>query len=342
MKKFVLTITVTILLAVTTNVNYGKIWRVDRSPDNKPDFVSLQEAVNTIPAGDTLYVSGNQGSYGDIVLNKKVIIIGPGYLLNQNPNTQARKVSAKVAAFTFLSGSEFSQVSGMEIQWQMIVMASNIIVYKNYFSTNPTIGRGIISLQGDNLTSIVISQNYFDRAFSIGEIVLAVTGNHGNVIVKNNIFNCERSTAIYIETYGDCIIENNVINGNINFNNNSESEFKNNIVVDGSVNIGNNIAKNNVCNAGQLSATDNKTNIDMTTVFVWYSTTSPDGYYQLKDNSPAKGYGWNGVDCGAFGGADSYVLSGIPSIPTIYEADIPITGSNKDGLPVKIKAKTNK
>ncbi|KAF0151706.1 MAG: hypothetical protein FD143_1658 [Ignavibacteria bacterium] len=42
------------------------------------------------------------------------------------------------------------------------------------------------------------------------------------------------------------------------------------------------------------------------------------------------------------GGDEPYILSGIPPIPTIYEAVVPSTVTNKDGLPIKIKARTNK
>jgi hypothetical protein len=344
MKRFLIIISALFILAGSDC--FAKVWRVDKSPENKPDFVSLQEAVNTIPAGDTLYVYGHSVSYGDIVLSKKVIIIGPGYLLNQNPITQALKVSAK-AYFTFESGSEFSQICGMEIG-QMIVFVSNISIYKNYFNYNGY-NEGCIVFRKANLSSIIISQNYFSVLLGFSPYhgpyvcITDAAGSLMNVIIKHNIFNVSSYQNLamqlpYPESY--FIIENNVFSSGIQLPN-VETEFRNNIIVAGLVlsNYGF-IAKNNVCSADQLPATDNKTNIDMTTVFV--GGTSPDGYYQLKDNSPAKGYGWNGVDCGAFGGADAYVLSGIPSIPTIYEADIPITGSNIDGLPVKIKAKTNK
>ena len=41
----------------------------------------------------------------------------------------------------------------------------------------------------------------------------------------------------------------------------------------------------------------------ITTVFI--SSESTDGQYQLKNGSPAKGAGLDGVDCGMFGGPGS-------------------------------------
>jgi hypothetical protein len=86
----------------------------------------------------------------------------------------------------------------------------------------------------------------------------------------------------------------------------------------------NNIVSNNVTDNGQ----------------VFVGTGSTDGQWQLKPGSPAIGAGVGGVDCGMFGGDSPYVLSGIPSIPTIYFFNAPLEGGNQ--LPVQIKIKSNK
>jgi hypothetical protein len=61
----------------------------------------------------------------------------------------------------------------------------------------------------------------------------------------------------------------------------------------------------------------------------------------LASNSPAKGSGENGTDAGAFGGDEPYILSGIPSIPSIYQLTVPANVPQGGTLNVQIKAKTN-
>ena len=68
----------------------------------------------------------------------------------------------------------------------------------------------------------------------------------------------------------------------------------------------------------------------------------PDKAYKLNPTSSAKGAGVGGIDCGAFGGNDSYVLSGLPAIPHIYDIVAPTSGSATSGLAVKVKVKTQK
>ncbi|MEO6831367.1 MAG: hypothetical protein ABI378_03795, partial [Chitinophagaceae bacterium] len=58
---------------------------------------------------------------------------------------------------------------------------------------------------------------------------------------------------------------------------------------------------------------------------------SHDGQFQLLSSSPAIGAGFLNsvtVDCGAFGGAAPYVLSGMPDIPSIYSLTVPKQLSN--------------
>jgi hypothetical protein len=78
----------------------------------------------------------------------------------------------------------------------------------------------------------------------------------------------------------------------------------------------------------------------MNLVFADYNNAlglSTDGKWELRAGSPALVAGSAGVDCGAFGGPVPYILSGIPDLPHIYEADVPATATTDSGLPVTIK-----
>ncbi|MEQ1554417.1 MAG: hypothetical protein ABL929_09580, partial [Ferruginibacter sp.] len=73
---------------------------------------------------------------------------------------------------------------------------------------------------------------------------------------------------------------------------------------------------------------------------------STDGQWRLKAGSPAIAAGETvlGItpDCGAYGTADPYVLSGIPPIPTIYLLTVPAAiASNATTMPITISTKSN-
>lgn len=65
-----------------------------------------------------------------------------------------------------------------------------------------------------------------------------------------------------------------------------------------------------------------------------------DSSFYLVPNSPAIGAGYNGEDCGIFGGPTPYELSGLPSRPWIYEFMAPPASAGGAGpMPVEIKVK---
>jgi hypothetical protein len=117
----------------------------------------------------------------------------------------------------------------------------------------------------------------------------------------------------------------------------------NNILVSGDYNNGlGDLSSHNLCSATQYPATNNnQQNIDMETVFVDWDLYIDNGYI-LASGSPAIGAGLNGGDCGAFSsdaGDDPYVLSGLPPIPSIFEATVTTIGVSS--LPVNIKASSH-
>ena len=87
----------------------------------------------------------------------------------------------------------------------------------------------------------------------------------------------------------------------------------------------------------------NQFNIDMATVFADFDGSldlSTDGKWELKAGSPAIEAGISDADCGAFGGPAPYILSGVPNLPHIYQADVPASATSESGLQVTIKVKS--
>ena len=95
-------------------------------------------------------------------------------------------------------------------------------------------------------------------------------------------------------------------------------------------NTGNTITYNMMASDG-TDANGNQYNIDMDLVFADFDGAlelSTDGKWELKAGSPAIGAGSGGIDCGAYGGPAPYILSGIPMLPHIYEADVPASATS--------------
>jgi hypothetical protein len=60
-------------------------------------FMSFYDAYNAAQDGDTIYISGSTTSYGDMVLTKKLTLIGGGF---QNPNEYLFRTTLGNITFT--------------------------------------------------------------------------------------------------------------------------------------------------------------------------------------------------------------------------------------------------
>ena len=314
----------------TFQITNAKIWIADANPgDIGADFKTIQAAHDGAFAGDTIYAIGSAQSLGEATFTKKLVIIGPGYFLSENQNLQASPFSAKFGHLTFDAGSEGSIITGCEIQGTLYIKTSNISIIRNYISSP------FISIFKD-IGNLYIQQNYINPSPSNYVSAISTEENVGPIYITNNYISYPHHYSIDMHKSANAIIENNVITGPINCYN---STFQNNIITGSFYGTGNGIF-NNICNKDQFSNTNvNIPNTDTSKIFI--NTGSTDGKFQLKANSPARGAGVNGVDIGMFGGVNPYVLSGVPSIPSIYYFTAPFYGSKSQGLKVRIKAKVN-
>lgn len=324
------------LLAFHTIV-FGKVWIVDNNSGNfARDFTTIQAAHDGAQAGDTLYVVGSGTNYGNLTLTKQLVIIGPGYFLSENPNNQASFADARVGQNTGANGiiiqpgASGTIILGMTM-FGVVVNANNVVLERNNISNIAAIV--CVTVNADN---VIIRRNYMVK---VPQGCVQVSNGRSNILVENNFM--DAGTAVVAPAFSQIgtstvKVNNNVIRGNVSFQG-SAYEFNNNIWISGSYAGSASIPRNNLVNGTQLPASNgNQQNVNMSNVFV--GGTSPDGQYQLRTNSPAIGAGVNGADCGMFGGAEPYILSGIPAIPTIYQATIPTSGVNS--LPVQIKIKS--
>lgn len=305
------------------------ILRVNNNPGVDADYTSAQAAHDAAFDGDTIYVEGSTISYGNLTASKKVYLIGPGYFLPQNPQTQANPSSAPFNTITFNAGSAGSFMTGLDAGY-VNIYENNLVIKRNYIHGS----YGLVI--NANQSNILIVQNYMLSNSSYGTVDLA--GGCSNIIISNNYIENTYSTSpcIDMNVSASAVITNNVLKNTTNLNN---ATFNNNIIISGTYNAANTSAENNLCNATQIPAgMGNQQNVTMANVFV--GTGSTDGQWKLKAGSPALAAGLNGEDCGMFGGNDPYVLSGVPAIPAIFYFSAPSSGSGT--LPVRVKIKSNK
>lgn len=342
-------------LLLNSQNSFAKIWRVNNNPDVVADFTTLQAAHDGANAGDTLHIEGSPNSYGGLSLNKKLIILGAGYFLDENPNTQALQQSSKVAGFTFSGGSNGSQIMGLDFQANAInIYTDDIVIRRNKFSSpaNNVFDYyvGVINIQYRNnngatgANNIIISQNFGVKvAVNYPSTGILITNNY----IANEAYYGEANTqnCLYVSANAIVLVQNNVFRrGKVSANN---SNFSNNIMYLGQFEGVGNLYSNNIASGTQFGTDNgNKANVAMTNVFVGEGTgVTTEGQWKLKAGSPAiaAGYGstaQNPIDCGFYGGTNAYVLAGLPPMPVVYSFEVQPIGSNTDPIDVKVKVKS--
>ena len=336
MKKLLFLMMIFALLCSSLTAQH--LLRVNNNTDFDAGFTTLEAAVSHASNGDTIYIEGSATEYAGAVINKQLTIIGPGFFLSENPQTQANNVAATFDShITFSTGSEGSTLMGCKCQFgiDVIINTSDITVIRNHLYG--------IRFNG-TINNFLVAQNYVQYDISTS-FAGSTTGQLTNSIISNNIIKGQIKTG---NASGSLIVSNNVYLANSYWDpiDCYNATIQNNILIDINVTIspnsGNTISYNILAEDG-TNSNGNQYNIDMASVFADFTGAlqmSTDGKWKLKDGSPAIGTGSGGTDCGVFGGLSPYILSGIPNLPHIYEADVPASASSESGLQVTIKVKS--
>ncbi len=326
----------TFLFALLANFTFSQAtYTVDNKPGAAADYDNLQTAIDDVPAGSTLLVQGSPNYYGSVTITKEIHIKGPGYFLDQNPNTQAYQVPATMRTININQGANGTSISGIQ-------MANH---YNIYINDCQYINISFCNIDGRHNSSygIFITNSRNINVANSYKAYIHVTDNlSSNIILKNSIYshiyggNCSSFTiigCIYPVLRSGMTAYNNIV-WNSTYTPSGDPNVHHNIYRypgTGTSTIDDNYNKSIFCSSGECD------NLFINSDDPRYSA---DGQFILGAGSPASGAGVNGVDCGVFGG--SYRLSGIPNIPNIYEFTVPNTGyTNDGGIPVNIKIKSN-
>jgi hypothetical protein len=333
MKRLIFT---SIFLVGMVSFSFSKIIRVNNQlPTDASQLIynTLQDAHNAASAGDTLMVEGSNQLYANLTVSKRLVIIGKGYFLDENGQTQGDLLEARVGRITINASAAGSILLGLQFSTsntghRPVIGADNVIIQRCLISN------GIIL--DNTVTGLIIVQNYFTTNQSI-----TMNSNIGfrDFVFRNNIVVGIVNTASNNQQRVFSSFENNIVTGTLNI---TATVFRNNILTTSSNNItvNSNTITNNLVTGNQLTGNGNQT-VNSNQLFVGASGNSTDGQYKLKSDSPYLTAGFQGAEPGVFGGSTPYVLSGQPPVPAIVELVAEPFGSQKDGLNIRMKAVTN-
>ena len=340
--KNLLTITAAILFACSANAKIVYLNNnLSEANIDENLYITWTDAYAACSPGDTIYVTGSNVGHGSITITKPLNIIGPGYFLDQNLETQVNKKSVVFSSITFSAGSENSFISGLTItntnSYVNIHSGINDITIENCYLTYIYFNNG----SGTVNNNIQIKKCYFWKTNSNISRNVNNDGICTNLLVSNNIFN----GGIIIPTGSTGIFTQNLCRHNtLSLGTTSSFEVSNNIYLNQNSNnfyiqpLPDASVHHNISITGVFGSENDNFTAPEGSLFIGDANASTDGQYQLGNGSPAKGAGSGGVDIGPFGGPDPYRLSGLPDLPNIYELSTGgfVTG---ESLPVRIKVK---
>ncbi len=376
MKKnlFTLVIVAFSTLCFYASVSAQTIRRVNTMPGlTDPTFYpTIQAAHDASVAGDIIYVEPANSfttTYPDVVINRRITLIGTGYNLYLNTGTSHDKRSVGVETITLDYGSNGSKITGLSIG-TLIVKDANCKIERNVIGgvygmiqlsavveAGPLNTHTVLSTANNTMIYNNIIGGYgINGQWSDGFQVRTTT----NCIITNNIFNTSLGISI-AELTGTVISKNiinsyrsgtfNIINGcsisaNIFDTRGWQSAPLTLFDYDGGISYSNgNTLSNNLCTAVAVLPTGNG-NVNSANAASVFKVANPwdnflESNFELSSTSPALTAGTGGTPIGAFSGNTPYILSGLPNIPIITDFSINNVGNANSPLQINVKARSN-
>ena len=336
MKKYLLPGLIAILF-LCSNDSYAKIRRVGYPGTAvvKTDYSTLQSAHDSASVGDTIFLyPGNWSA----TFAKRLILIGYGYFVSgTGSNANLQYINGAQSTTLYLDSTASNSV---------IEGVDGINIFANY--QHPVNGITLRGINGNIYFNNKTCSNWQVLQCFLNSIYFEWAGGMINNITVNNSY-------IYIinMTYSGVTGSTGQFNNDViqsAYYNSAKFLVKNCIVIYGRYNETNVVYQNTIADSdyGAITTLNGNKNINTTTMqgsvftgFITQGISSNDGRYMLKTGSPAKGAGTGGTDCGMFGGANPYHLSGIPPIPSIYKMSATTTTTSTNPYTITISVRSN-
>ena len=322
MKKKFLTL-VAICAVMTANATVLRVSNVNGSTAPYSTIKAAHDAAN---AGDTIMVDGSETEYELTEISKRLVLIGPGFWINENglvqeaiPAAKTRFLVKYAAAGTVIKG--FCLYS--HINYAIRINADNCVVSRCNLSSSSYYG--VEFGRDDNETPIptgaVIHQNYF-RNCNIRAVNIMMT----NVQITNNIFAHSDQSVDDIRD-----ISNSYIAYNTMICTDEKSMWKNFNTVHSS-SIENNIIWNKSVRYSNIGIEDdNEWGDNLVKNIISPENVTTDKDVQTAELAVSEG------KYGAFAGDSPYVISGMPAAPVIEDLVVPTTVEAGSKMNVTIK-----
>jgi len=322
MKKYLLLLS---LLWISFSPVFGAFYVVSNQPEVERDFSSIQSAIEQSSPHDTIFVKGSPMNYGNVLLEKPLVLIGEGFSADINAGHTAKITRVLFTANpyrrTISSGStiigfEFPYFPGQRANIVTVanenIKIENITLERNWLWFVEVVG----SAEGWVFKNNII-RGWIKGGQKEGNEVAGASG----FVLQNNILN-----SLMDFQKGEILIENNIILGRLksiqgaHLVNNIftrdeyfledvfDSRFDNNLAV--SKKVGQDVCYENpeqfesayLCSDGVNKGSSNLTGEEPGFVF-WPTDDIMGGtVFKLNEGSPGRNAGKDGNEIGIFGG----------------------------------------
>lgn len=334
--KIVMTLALTALMATTAQ---ARSWRINNDTTKMANFASINAAMNStdVTAGDTLYLDpGCSLTSGQThTVRKRVTIIGTGYTGVKLPHR-----GASISGDLYLY-AEGIKLQSLNISATVYIRANNITIERCYCSR-------ISNDRSDYNAQYATIHNCYVSDYLVG--CGATETSTAFWTIENSIFSSTNATCIR-GLYNATIRNNLIVNSSTSTGTNysyrclsqlTDCQIVNNIIIktkspaNALYSVDATQLHNNVISSNTNPET-NRANVTTTDAVYTGDVQS----YALTDDSPARGYGEDGTDCGIFGGLYPYVKGGLPYGHPYYEnfvvSSMPVDGKINVSLKVKMQ-----
>ncbi|MFK7832475.1 MAG: hypothetical protein AB8B52_04290 [Winogradskyella sp.] len=172
-------------------INAQTIITVDNSVGANAEYSDLQLAIDEAASGDIIYVHPSELTYGEIIVNKSINLIGFGH-----SNTLRNTIIEEIVLEDNASNSRFTGLYITDrIDCQNSILQIQDIIIENC-RVNNRIDFGSFT-QDEGVNNVIIR----------GSVTGTIMGNATDLIITNNII---RSRIIVDENYNSITIRNNI------------------------------------------------------------------------------------------------------------------------------------